>query len=202
MKLVKMEVLIDKGTFTSTAEWARIYNQVKEAIEAVDWPPGSGTFTILKQSGKKRGEGSGVTPIKKAFMATLKSHGWELETRINIATVKVPGPVDATCKVGDRLFAVEWETGNISSSHRALNKMVFGIFKKILIGGILVLPTREFYRYLTDRVGNYSELVPFFPFWKAYPCDDGFLAVIAVEYDHVSEDVPRIPKGTNGRAYG
>jgi hypothetical protein len=202
MKLVETEVLIDKGPFSSGEEWVKIQNQIKEAIKAVDWPPGSGSFTILKESGKKRGKGSGVTPIKKAFMATLKTHGWKLETRINIATVKIPGPVDATCNVGDRLFAVEWETGNISSSHRALNKMAFGIFKKILIGGILVLPTREFYQYLTDRVGNFSELVPFFPFWKAYPCEEGFLAVMAIEYDHVSNDVPRIPKKTDGRALG
>lgn len=202
MKLVRMEILIDKGQFSSSEEWKMILNQIQEGIKAVDWPPGCGSFTICKQSGKKRGEGSGVKPIKQAFMTTLKGYGWKLETRVDIATVKVPGPIDATCKVGNKLFAVEWETGNISSSHRALNKMALGILKGLLIGGILVLPTREFYQYLTDRVGNFSELVPYFPLWNAFNYEEGFLAVIAVEYDHVSEDTPRIPKMTDGRALG
>jgi hypothetical protein len=141
---------------------------------------------------------SGVKPIKEAFMSKLRSYGWELETKVDIATVKRPGPLDATYKIGEKLFAVEWETGNISSSHRAVNKMALGILKGRLIGGILILPTREFYQYLTDRVGNFRELEPYFPLWKALQCDEGFLAVIAVEHDYTSTDVPRIPKGTNG----
>ncbi len=200
MKLVRMEVLIDEGSFSSSDEWKRIYGQIEESIKAIDWPPGSGSFTIRKQSGKKRGEGSGVKPIKDVFVARLKRFGWDLETELDIATAKTPGPIDATLKVGDRFFAVEWETGNISSSHRALNKMALGILRGILIGGILILPTRELYQYLTDRVGNFRELAPYFPMWKALHCEEGFLAVIAVEHDQTSTDVPRIPKGTNGRA--
>lgn len=199
MKLKTMEILIDKGPFSSSNELKNIYKQIEEAIKAVDWPPGSGSFTIYKQSGKKRGEGSGVKLIKEIFMSKLENYGWKRETRVDIATVKTPGPIDATYKVGGRLFAVEWETGNISSSHRAVNKMALGILKGLLIGGILVLPTRELYQYLTDRVGNFRELAPYFPLWKALKCDEGFLAIIAVEHDNASTDVPRIPKGTNGR---
>ena len=132
-------------------------------------------------------------------MALLNRHGWDLETPVDIATVKRPGPIDATYKIENKLFAVEWETGNLSSSHRAVNKMALGILKGLLIGGILILPTREFYQYLTDRVGNFKELEPYFPMWKALVCDEGFLAIIAVEHDDASTDVPRIPKGTNGR---
>jgi hypothetical protein len=69
--------------------------------------------------------------------------------------------MDATFQVKDRLFCVEWETGNISSSHRAINKMALGILKDILIGGVLILPTRKMYSYLTDRVGNFPELAPY-----------------------------------------
>jgi len=82
----------------------------------------------------------------------------QLETPIDIATVVRPGPMDATIQVRDHLFCVEWETGNVSSSHRAINKMALGILKKILIGGALIVPTREMYNYLTDRVGNFREL--------------------------------------------
>jgi hypothetical protein len=199
MKLVNIEILIDKGAFSASETWQTILKQVKQAIKAVDWPPGSGSFTIYKQSGKKRGEGSGVKLIKEIFMSKLEEYGWKRETRVDIATVKTPGPIDATYKVGGKLFAVEWETGNISSSHRAVNKMALGILKGLLIGGILVLPTRDLYQYLTDRVGNLRELAPYFPMWKALNCDEGFLAIIAVEHDYANTDVPRIPKGTNGR---
>lgn len=56
-------------------------------------------------------------------MQKLQSFGWQLETPVDIATVRRPGPMDATYQVKDRLFCVEWETGNISSSHRSVNKM-------------------------------------------------------------------------------
>ena len=108
--------------------------------------------------------------------------------------------MDATCQVGDRLFCVEWETGNISSSHRAINKMAVGILKKILVGGALIVPTREMYNYLTDRVGNFPELEPYFPLWRALHVEEGLLVVIVIEHDAVSRAVPRIPKGTDGRA--
>jgi len=200
MKLVKTEVLLDKGDFSSTEDWCRICRQIETSIKAVEWPPGSGSFTIHAQSGKKRGQGSGVKPIKDIFISRLKDYGWKIETRLAIATGMQPGPVDATITVADRLFAVEWETGNISSSHRSLNKLALGILRKIFVGGILILPTRELYQYLTDRVGNFRELAPYFELWKSLNCEEGFLGVIAVEHDYASTNVPRIPKGTNGRS--
>lgn len=130
----------------------------------------------------------------------LKSLGWNLETKVNIATLKRPGPIDATYPVGKKLFAAEWETGNISSSHRAVNKMALGLLQGNLIGGILIVPTREMYRYLTDRVGNLQELKPYFPLWSSIKCGEGLLAVIAIEHDAVSKNVPKITKGTEGRA--
>ena len=133
-------------------------------------------------------------------MLHLKSMGWELEVPFPIAVQKRPGKFDAACPVGERFFCVEWETGNISSSHRALNKMALGIKQKVLIGGALVLPTRAMYKYLTDRTGNLDELEPYFPFWQSYPVDEGLLLAIGIEHDGVSDAVPRIPKGTDGRA--
>lgn len=200
MKIVRIEYLIDVGGFSSSKDWSRILDQVTTAIKSIEWPPRSGSFTLHDQYGKKRGEGSGVKPIKKACMARLAVMGWHLETPVDIATVRRPGPMDATYRVRDRLFCIEWETGNISSSHRALNKIVLGILKNILLGGLLIVPTREMYRYLTDRVGNFRELEPYFPLWKSIQVKEGFLAVIAIEHDAVSKDVPRIEKGTDGRA--
>jgi hypothetical protein len=202
MKIVKIESLIDAGEFSRGEDWKTLKRDILKAIQAVQWPPKSGSFTLYDQPGKGRGKGNGVKPIKEACMAYLESMGWGLETRVDIATVKRPGPIDATIQIKDRLFAVEWETGNISSSHRAVNKMALGLIKKSLIGGILILPTREMYQYLTDRVGNYEELEPYFPVWRtlALSIEEGLLGIIAIEHDGISKDIPRIPKGTDGRA--
>lgn len=200
MKIMKVEKLIDAGDFVKTKQWQKIEKNIIESIKSIQWPPGSGSFTLYDQPGKARGEGNGVKPIKYECMKHLKLRGWNLETPVDIATLKRPGPMDATFPVGNRLFCVEWETGNISSSHRAINKMALGILKRIIIGGALILPTRTMYRYLTDRVGNFLELEPYFPLWKSLEVDEGLLIVIAIEHDSVSRSVPRIPKGTDGRA--
>jgi len=200
MKIIRVERLIDAGGFSSTQEWKKIESQIADAIQSIEWPPDSGTFTLRDESGKKRGEGSGVKTIKDACMRHLSSLGWGLETCVDVATLRRPGPIDATIPVGNRLFCMEWETGNISSSHRALNKMALGILKGLLIGGALVLPTRAMYKYLTDRVGNFAEIEPYFDLWRALRVEVGLLVVIAIEHDAVSSSVPRIPKGTDGRA--
>jgi hypothetical protein len=200
MKIIHIERIIDAGTFSRTETWRTIETQIFQAIRSIEWPKGSGSFTLHDESGKKRGQGSGVKPIKTACMQTLKSIGWKLETPVDIATLKRPGPMDATCTVRDRVFCMEWETGNVSSSHRSINKMALGILKKILIGGALVVPTRKMARYLTDRIGNFEELEPYFPLWKALHIDDGLLVVIAIEHDAASPEVPKIGKATDGRA--
>ena len=166
------------------------------------WPSGSDKFIIYPESGKKSGKGNGVGPIKMAFIEKLRSDfGWLAEEPLDIATRRKPGNLDGVRKTKDgTLFAVEWETGNISSSHRALNKIVLGMLKGVLIGGVLVVPTRKLYKYLTDRVGNFEELSPYFDLWSAFPLNNGLLAVISVEQDGESFDVPRILKGTDGRA--
>jgi hypothetical protein len=200
MKIVKIEKIIDSGNFSKSNDWQTVQEHIIQSIRSIEWPPGAGSFTLHDQSGKKRGQGSGVKPIKKACMLKLQSLGWQLETPVRIAADKRPGPMDATYIIGNHLFCLEWETGNVSSSHRALNKIAMGILKNILIGGVLIVPTREMYKYLTDRVGNYPEIEPYFPMWHALPIKEGILVVIAIEHDAVSKDVPRIEKGTDGRA--
>lgn len=192
MKIVNLETLIDAGSFTKTSDWTKIYNHIVQSIQAIEWPPGSGSFTLYDEPGKKRGQGSGVKPIKKAFMEELEALGWALETPLDIATVKRPGAMDATYRVKDQFFCVEWETGNISSSHRAINKMALGLLKGILIGGMLVVPTRAMYKYLTDRIGNLTELEPYFPLWRSLNVKEGLLAVMAIEHDAVNRGGPKL----------
>ena len=200
MKIIQFAKLIDCGSFSSSTNWQKIKRDISEAIRSIQWPPGSGSFTLYDQYGKGRGEGNGVKPIKDAFLSFLKNKGWDLESKPDIASLKKPGPIDATIQIENKFFCVEWETGNISSSHRSINKMALGILKEIIIGGILILPTREMYKYLTDRVGNFLEIEPYFPLWRTLKVKEGFLGILAIEHDAVSKDVPRIPKGTNGRA--
>ncbi len=133
-------------------------------------------------------------------MVALAKGGWKLEQPLDLATVKRPGKLDAVYESAHGPVAVEWETGNISSSHRALNKMALGLLKGKLAAGILIVPTRRMYRYLTDRVGNIDELDPYFDLWRCIPCDEGVLEVVVIEHDAESLSVPRILKGTDGRA--
>jgi len=56
------------------------------------------------------------------------------------------------------------------------------------------------YEFLTDRIGNFDELSPYFALWRAVPIANGVLAVIAIEHDGTRANAPRIPKGTDGRA--
>lgn len=200
MKLVHVETLIQVGEFASSRDWLNIRADVIRSIQKMVWPPGSDKFTIHPESGKKRREGNGVKPIKNGLMKMLVKHSWKTEVPLDIATVARPGKLDAVLKTKHGPVALEWETGNISSSHRALNKMALGLTKGVLAGGMLVVPTREFYRFLTDRVGNWSELEPYLDLWKAIPCRSGVLEILVVEHDATSTKVRRIPKGTSGRA--
>lgn len=178
--------------------------EAREAISRVVWPPGASRFTIYPQSGKRRGEENGVLPIRTAFIVELVRHGWRSEVTFPLATAlggATFGPMDATRSfTGAPPFCLEWETGNISSSHRAMNKMAIGLLHGALLGGLLVVPTRDLVQYLTDRIGNLRELLPYLPLWESVPVERGFLAIFAVEHDDTSFDVPQIPKMTDGRA--
>ena len=53
MKSIKMEVLIDKGNFSKSEDWKRIESEIKRTVSSIEWPKGSGSFTIHAQSGSK-----------------------------------------------------------------------------------------------------------------------------------------------------
>jgi hypothetical protein len=68
------------------------------------------------------------------------------------------------------------------------------------LGAVLVIPSRKLYPYLTDRVGSFEELEPYFDVWRAVLIEEGFLAIFSIEQDQVDSNVPKITKGTDGRA--
>jgi len=192
---MRVEHLIQNGTFGTSAEGLEIVAEIQAGIAEVVWPPGSTQFTIRPER-----HVNGVTPIKVDFIRHLVSRGWAAEVRLSIGELGA-GPLDAVKTLADgRKFAVEWETGNISSTHRAINKMALGMLRGELVGGAIVLPTRVMYPYLTDRVGNFAEIAPYFDVWRSWPHVQGLLAVFAVEHDAVSPDAVPIPKGTDGWA--
>ncbi|MEA5623942.1 restriction endonuclease [Nostoc sp. UHCC 0251] len=195
MKIVQEVSLISIGNFEESNDWYIIRAEIRDAISLIVHPPGASSFTINPTK-----HGNGVKPIKDACMITLRDKfGWSLETSINYAT-RSPGKVDATKIIDKYLFALEWETGNISSSHRAVNKLSLGLLRGVFLGAVLVLPSRKLYPYLTDRIGNYEELEPYFDVWRAVHIEEGFLAIFVIEHDQLDDNVPKITKGTDGRA--
>lgn len=182
---------------------------------------------------KIRWNRNGVTPIKKQFLRRIKDREWQLEDPLNISalmeTYKAPreaeelfleypskkaiteplhnlvGDFDCSFKVGDKWRAViEWETGNISSSHRSMNKLCLALMSSQIDVGILIVPSRALYPHLTDRIGNWMELSPYLHFWKKAGAfvKKGLLAVTVVEHDTLSDDpsVPYIRQGKDGRS--
>lgn len=202
MQIVQEVRLIGCGEYVASQDWHRTRETLYRAIRNVDWPPGSGAFTIYPESGKKRREGNGVKPIKTGLLVELKGQGWRIEGPAKNAVGKVFGDFDAVLQTPHGPVVLEWETGNVSSSHRSLNKMALFLMDGLIAAGILVVPSRRLYRFLTDRIGNVAELEPYFPLWSSIPCTQGILEIAVIEHDGESLDVPRIPKGTDGRAEG
>ena len=214
MKIVAWDTIVDAGGYSQTSAFARARADVEAAIAEVVWPIGGNEFTIYPQSGKKSGEGNGVVPIKAGFATAIHARGWELEKRApraantEDAIIKGsrPGAFDAhlTFDGNEPLpFVAEWETGNISSSHRAINRILLGIRIGYVSGGVLILPSRNLAQYLTDRIGNEPELWPYRPLWsEARLAPLSYFGMVVIEHDRTSLSVPRIPKGTDGRARG
>ncbi len=202
MKIVKIETLASSGPFAKSEAWQKIRSDLLVGIRAVVWPKGTKKFTIYPQSGKKRGEGNGVKPIKDGLIKRLTKRGWGSEITVDLGVTPNPGKFDAVLKSTEhKPVVLEWETGNISSSHRALNKMALGLCTGKLAAGILVVPSRKLYVYLTDRIGNFEELAPYLNLWRSVPYPDGaVLEIVVIEQDAESLKVPRIPKGTDGRS--
>jgi hypothetical protein len=145
-------------------------------------------------------DGNGVKPIKEGLMLDLERQGYELGGSALLDGNRKFGGFDAVLATKYGPVVVEWETGNISSSHRSLNKMALFLQEGKIAAGVLVVPSREMYKYLTDRVGNMQELEPYLKMWRSLPCKSGALEIVVIEHDATSEKVPKIQKGTDGRA--
>jgi hypothetical protein len=185
----KLDTLINTCNIKTWVQIEGFLGEIKDAITTIVWPPTSKNFTILPVK-----HANGVAPLKIEFMKYLRANYWAQEYKMLFSSHSQLGPVDFFKRKGAVSIAAEWETGHITSSHRALNKLALGLMRGNLNAGVLIIPSRKLYTYLTDRVGNYSELAPYFDLWKSIDINNGFLAVIEIEHDGVSMEVPRIKK--------
>lgn len=130
----------------------------------------------------------------------------ELEIAKNEALNESVGNLDFWFQTDEGFAtAVEWETGNISSSHRSLNKLCLALMGGLIDAGVLVVPSFKLYPHLTDRIGNIRELQPYFYFWNRYGTlvERGLLAVVEVEHDELQKTADQrefVPTGADGNS--
>lgn len=219
-----------------SAGWKTAYKGYSEAVHRMDHPEGSGKFRIRPKEWRKDGEGkstkqwarNGVKPIKDQFLRRMRQAGWNVESALSLDQylksskakwLRYPdlvelkeslhssvGELDFLLRADGERIAIEWETGNISSSHRSMNKLCLALLAGLADVCVLIVPSRAFYNELTDRIGNWQELCPYLAFWRKIGelgVKRGMLVVTIVEHDELVTDDPKFPfigVGKDGRA--
>jgi len=229
MKWLRTLVLFNEGEVMSSRGWAAVHLAYKDAIEKIYHPVGSGALTIREKSKRPNGKTfyrNGVGYLRSHFLRNmLEVEGWRSEGNVDLdlgrqqpAVLLYPscevyrepiasrfGGFDFVTTTEDGLkVAIEWETGNISSSHRSMNKLAIALKTGIIQIGVLIVPSRNLYGHLTDRIGNIAELSGYLEMWESLRPKDGqgLLAITVVEHDALSNDpsLPYLPTGKDGMA--
>jgi len=223
MKWLRTIVLFDQGDVIRSSDWKDLHESYLRAIRSVEHPHGSGSLTLRRRVRKNR---NGVVPLRKQFLTYMLAHdGWQAESNVPLARDRDQAPAllypsmekycepitsefggfdfMAKAKHGTRV-AIEWETGNISSSHRSMNKLAIALSSGVIEVGVLIVPSRDLYDHLTDRIGNIGELSGYLAAWAktGIGVERGLLAITVVEHDHLSNnpDLPYLPRGKDGNA--
>jgi hypothetical protein len=220
--------LFDQGDVISSADWKSLHESFVRSIDSIDFPEGTGTLTLRRKERDADGDWrrNGVNYLKSRFINHIISEEeWEAEGLVALARdrdqpqIKLypslkPWQEPVTSDFGGFDFvskgleghriAIEWETGNISSSHRSMNKLAIALANGIVEIGVLIVPSRALYEHLTDRIGNIGELSGYLSMWEALKVtvDRGLLAIAVVEHDALtdSDNFPYLPRGNDGRA--
>jgi hypothetical protein len=175
------------------------YREIIASICAVVWPRGSDRFVI--NSAERLS--NGVVPIKDSCYVKLeRSYLWFREKPLGVLQdeKKKGGPIDVYKEFrrssgGPWRVGLEFETGNISSAHRSMNKLLLGLERRELDLGAILTPMKSLAEYLTDRVSNYEELEPYFELAEGHP-----FMFIGFRSDAYDGGVPLIPKGPDGQS--
>lgn len=229
MKWLRTLVLFNQGNVMSSEGWAAVHQSYKRAIETIHHPTGSGSLTLRRKARRQDSsqmDRNGVGYLRSNFLRNMVDvENWHPEHMVELRRDRVQphatlypslerhqepitsdfGGFDFLTTTTDGLrVAIEWETGNISSSHRALNKLVIALKHGTIQAGVLILPSKELYVHLTDRIGNISEVSGYLEMWESLrtTVERGLLAVTVVEYDALTDDhsVPYLPTANDGRA--
>lgn len=226
MNWLRTLLLFDKGSVSSCPGWREMHESFVRSIQSVHFPEGSGSLTLkrkMRLPGNKWSR-NGVVFLKQSFLRHLvEIERWRPEEnlsleRINVATevrlypsmdvyvepvVSSFGPFDFMTVASDGLrVAIEWETGNISSSHRSMNKLALAVEMGLIDAGVMIVPSRLLYAHLTDRIGNITELSGYLAMWKGIgdSIERGLLAIAVVEHDALTDEGDYLPVGQDGRA--
>lgn len=228
MKWLRTMVLFDKGSVITSSDWQTLHASYVRAIQSIDHPAGSGTLTLREKVRLSNGQWqrNGVGYLRSRFLRSmLGDEGWRSEGLVDLARDRQQPPIllypslqqyqepitsdfggfdfVTTASQGTRI-AIEWETGNISSSHRSMNKLAIALSNGIIEVGVLVLPSRALYAHLTDRIGNIGELSGYLSMWEGlkFAVKRGLLAISVVEHDALTTNssIPFLAVGSDGRA--
>lgn len=171
------------------------YNEVADSIKK-NVTPGYNVF-ILNNTKKNC---NGVAPVKeRCYQILEEDYDWYREKPLSYFhdDVQKGGPIDVYKEFfqnNDVLCAgLEFETGNISSAHRSMNKLCIGITKGEIAIGFLLMPIKAMSFYLTDRVSNYEELEPYFLLLDRTP-----FVVFGFDAEEYNPNAPLLPKGKDG----
>lgn len=228
MRWLRTLVLFDKGNVVSSNDWQILHEAYVRAINRVEHPAGTGRLKLRRKALLPSGQWdrNGVTPLKAQFLTSMVvDEHWQPEGKFVISGPKkapdvrlYPGmetheePITSEFGAFDFIttapsgthVAIEWETGNISSSHRSMNKLAIALAAGKIQAGVLILPSRKLYEHLTDRIGNIGELSPYLGMWSGLSStvERGLLAVTVVEHDELTDDKAHayLKSGKDGRA--
>jgi hypothetical protein len=195
MRIIEKIILAESNDFASSHAWQQAKSEIDTAIGRVVWPEGAPDFAVRPER-----TANGVIAIKTECMTSLQADGWQVEQNFKIPGEVQPGPIDAQKNFTGDLVLLEWETGNISSSHRALNKMCIALRRRLAAAGVLIVPDRTLARYLTDRIGNVRELRPYFKLWEEMLDGFGPVMIYVVAHDREDASAPKMPKMKDGNA--
>lgn len=228
MKWLRTMVLFDQGDVISSPDWKNLHESYVRAIASIKHPRDSGSLTLRRKVRlpNNQWKRNGVGYLRKEFLAFMRDHEkWEAESDVALSKDREQPPLllypsmeeyrepitsdfggfdfMAAAENGTRV-AIEWETGNISSSHRSMNKLAIALSSGLMEVGVLIVPSRALYEHLTDRIGNIGELSRYLAMWEGLKSvvERGLLAITVVEHDHLtdSEEIEYLAVGGDGRA--
>jgi hypothetical protein len=228
MKWLRTLILFDQGDVISSKDWKAVHESYVRSIASIAYPAGTGRLLLRRKIRLPNGQftRNGVGYLRSSFLRHMQdAEHWKAEGDVDLSrdreqpAIKLyptlepyREPIESDFGGFDFIttgsqgvkVAIEWETGNISSSHRSMNKLAIALANGILQVGVLIVPSRNLYVHLTDRIGNISELSGYLSMWESLKVSvtRGLLAITVVEHDELTDNPKHdyLPTGNDGRA--